>query len=340
MKHNIRHLIVLMAFLMVLTTLGEAQSRRKVEREEKTRTEKVETQKKNSQKKQVVRKPAPSRRQSQQKATPQRRTTENQRKTVERRKRDNQSNVQQERRRESKQVKTTQRGKVQQRDEIRRNRRPVDRDNRIVRDRRPTQRRTVKDRPAGRRYNDRYYRDYWHRYPKRKKHYIRYGWSPFFCLNLVPSIRFDIYTRPLINQRTQIVFVKEYDRYDYRPGDAVGYAVHISFSGRVRVYNRYYERQQTLAKEFYLSNWELRKLRRTLDRGDYYDDTVCLLEEYGTDRNPVYATIAYRPTNYYGMRKVAFNLAAPEEFYPDYLCDFMQDIDDILYDCGFFGVSY
>ncbi len=178
---------------------------------------------------------------------------------------------------------------------------------------------------------------YWKKHHRpRKKYYYRYGWSPFFSLTLRPSIRFSTYTRPLIRSNSHIVYTKEYDSYDYVPGDPIGYAVHISFNGRVRVYDRYYDQSPELVDEYYISHRKLRRLERILDRGRYYDYEHCLLDEYGDDDHPGYATIGYRTSRYRPMRTVSLNLSAPRRHQPEYFVDFNEEIEEMLYDRGFF----
>jgi|GEM_PF-4058341 len=174
---------------------------------------------------------------------------------------------------------------------------------------------------------------YWRKYKRpRKLYYARYGWSPFFHLDIRPTIRFSTYTRPLIRRKTNIVFTKEYDLYDYRPGDAIGYSVHINFNGKVKVYDRYYDEDPVLAETFYIGDRKLRKLNRILRKGDYYRDGHCLLDSYGDDDHRGYATIAFRSSPNRSMRSVSLNLAAPEEYYPRYMKKFMNEIEDILFE--------
>ncbi|MGH1366517.1 MAG: hypothetical protein ACRBF0_23350 [Calditrichia bacterium] len=174
---------------------------------------------------------------------------------------------------------------------------------------------------------------YWRKYKRpRKKYYAKYGWSPFFHLDLSPSIRFGTYTRPLIWRKTNIVFTKEYDLFDYRPGDAIGYSVHIDFNGRVKVYDRYYDEDPILAETFYIGNRKLRKLNRILKNGRYYRDGHCMLDNYGDDDHRGYATIAYRSSRHHRLRSVSLNLAAPEEYYPQYMSRFMDEIEEILFE--------
>ena len=178
---------------------------------------------------------------------------------------------------------------------------------------------------------------YWKKHQRpRKKYYYRYGWSPFFSLSLRPSIRFTTYTRPLIKGNSHIVFTKEYDSYDYVPGDPIGYAVHIDFNGRVRIYDRFYDRSPELIDSYYISHYKLRRLERILNRGRYYNDDHCLLDEYGDDDHPGYATIGYRSSRYHDMRTVSLNLSAPRRHHPAYFADFSEEIESMLYDRGFF----
>ena len=178
---------------------------------------------------------------------------------------------------------------------------------------------------------------YWIKHHRpRKRFYLEFGWSPFFYLDLRPSVRFSIYTRPLIHDRTYIVFTKEYDSYDYMPGDVIGYSVHITFTGYARVYNHYYDRSPLLVRQFQVDAQEMRRLREILETGRYYDNGTCLYDTYGEDDHPAYATIAYRHRPHDPMRSVSLNLVAPDYLYPAYFVDFMGEIDWLLDDCGYF----
>ena len=178
---------------------------------------------------------------------------------------------------------------------------------------------------------------YWKKHHRaRKRYYREYGWSPFFYLNLSPILRFTTYTRPLIQGQTHIVFTKEYDSYDYRPGDPVGYSVHISFNGNVRVYDRYYDSAPVLSRQFYIHPGKMHRLERILNHGRYYNDGYLMHGNYGDDDHPGYATIAYRHSRYDRMRSVSLNLAAPQQHYPAYFVDFMEEIDELLYNEGYF----
>lgn len=178
---------------------------------------------------------------------------------------------------------------------------------------------------------------YWKRHHRpRKKFYLQFGWSPFFCLDLRPVVRYHRYTQPIIRKKSHIVYTYEYDAYDYRPGDPIGYSVHINFNGKVKVYDRYYDSDPVLAKKFYLDERELRKLERLLDKGRFYDDGRTLNDNYGDDDHPAYATISYRPTKYDRMRSVSLNMKAPEDVHPRYYLRFIDRIERILTDCGYF----
>ena len=193
--------------------------------------------------------------------------------------------------------------------------------------------RTVYPRYSGRMPRQYYNHPYWRKYHRpRKQFYVSFGWSPFFVLDLTPRVRFTTYLRPVIYSRSHIVFTREYDRYDYRPGDPIGYTVVIDFDGMTRIYDNYYERSPELAEQFYMSSYRLGRLEHIVKRGRYYDDVRCLYDEYGQDEHPGFATIGYRRTPSSPMRSLSLNLNAPQHLQPDYFLDFMQEMDDLLYD--------